>query len=526
MKRIFLLLTLLAAFGFNGWAQMKGGAAVKVSHKTQMVNGKRYFVHVVEQGQTVYAISRAYGLKEVEAITKKDIHFLQVGDTVWLPCKGQKLPDGSMAPPATGGGEQPTAAPASGAAPSQGAEQPRAASTLYPSKESGNSLKNDEPAAQQGPAAVVRQRVNRQSIVVSLMMPLCLSQMDKISTSKFDVEQRGKSTYKSLEFIQFYEGLLIGLERLERMGYNVVLNVVDVEEPTAEAVEKAFVSHNVAQSDLLIALLTRQPFEKAAALAREAELFVVNPVSDRREIVKDNPYVFKCLPSDEARAKATVQAIRNTLPSAQVFVVHSGAKAEKAALQALMSEMDKVQGMNYTLVDWSQSAKFTSMLKNSQQSVVVSVYDQDKSKNRIYVSQLLNKLASIKTRTPYLFTFDDWSSQYSDVDFAQLQSVNYHTFYSDWHMATPRHKEFVEQFRDRFKTEPTSTYAGMANDIILYFVCGLQQKGTDFFSQPVIPSPEGTIYPLSFSHSRQDYGFENQCALMYRMIDFQFQPIP
>ena len=110
MKRIFLLLTLLAAFGFNGWAQMKGGAAVKVSHKTQMVNGKRYFVHVVEQGQTVYAISRAYGLKEVEAITKKDIHFLQVGDTVWLPCKGQKLPDGSMAPHATGGGEQPTAA--------------------------------------------------------------------------------------------------------------------------------------------------------------------------------------------------------------------------------------------------------------------------------------------------------------------------------------------------------------------------------------------------------------------------------
>ena len=518
---------LLAAFSLNGWAQMKGGVAVKVSHKTQMMNGKRYFVHIVEQGQTVYAISRAYGLKEVEAITKKDIHFLQVGDTVWLPCKGQKLPDGSLAPPATGSAEQTTATPTAGTAASQGAQvQNKAAQTQHPSKESGHALGNDEPEAVQGPAAVIRPRVNRQSVVVSLMMPLCLSQMDKISTSKFDVEQRGKSTYKSLEFIQFYEGLLIGLDRLEKMGYNVVLNVVDVEESTPEAVEKAFTTHNVAQSDLLIALLTRQPFEKAAALARDAQLFIVNPVSDRCEIVKDNPYVFKCLPSGEARAKATVQAIRNTLPSAQVFVVHSGAKAEKAALKALTSEMDKVQGMNYTLVDWAQSAKFTSMLKSSQQSVVVSVYDQDKSKNRIYVSQLLNKLASIKTRTPYLFTFDDWSSQYNDIDFSQLQSVNYHTFYSDWHMATPRHREFVEQFRDRFKTEPTSTYAGMANDIILYFVCGLQQKGTDFFSQPVIPSPQGTIYPLSFSHNRQDYGYENQCALMYRMIDFQFQPLP
>ena len=497
---------------------MKGGAAVKVSHKTQVMNGKRYYVHIVEQGQTVYAISRAYGLKEVEAITKKDIHFLQVGDTVWLPCKGQKLPDGSIAPPATGQSETATSAATRHDTPTQ--ERPATNGQDKPV------AKSAEPAAPQGSAAVVRPRVNPQSIVVSLMMPLCLSQMDKISTSKFDVEQRGKITYKSLEFIQFYEGLILGLERLEKMGYNVVLNVVDVEESTPEAVEKAFATHNVAQSDLLIALLTRQPFEKAAALAREAQLFIVNPVSDRQEIVKDNPYVFKCLPSCEARARRTVQTIHNTLPSAHVYVVHSGAKAEKRSLNALTAEMDKIEGMEYTLVDWAQSAKFTSMLKSTPQAAVVSVYEQDKSKNRIYVSQLLNKLSSIKSRTPYLYTFDDWSSQYSDVDFSQLQSVNYHTFYSDWHMSTPTHKDFVDLFRDRYKTEPTSTYAGMANDIILYFVCGLQQKGTAFFSSPVIPSPEGVIYPLSFSHDRQDYGFENQNALMYRMIDFQFQPLP
>ena len=470
-KRIVLYMMLLMVAGTTAMAQMKGGVAVKVSHRTQVVNGKRYFVHVVEQGQTVYAISRAYGLKEVEAITKKDIHFLQVGDTVWLPCKGQKLPDGSVAPPATGQAETATLATTT---PGTAAE----AKPATGGQEAGAG-RSAEPAAPQ-----------------------------------------------SLEFIQFYEGLLIGLERLERMGCNVVLNVVDVEEPTAEAVERAFVSHNVAQSDLLIALLTRQPFEKAAALAREAQLFIVNPVSDRQEIVKDNPYVFKCLPSCEARARQTVLAIRRTLPSAHVYVVHSGAKAEKRSINALTAEMDRIQGIEYTLVDWAQSAKFTSMLKNTPQSVVVSVYDQDKSKNRIYVSQLLNKLSSIKSRTPYLFTFDDWSAQYSDVDFSQLQSVNYHTFYSDWHMTTPSHKDFVETFRDRYKTEPTSTYAGMANDIILYFVWGLQQKGTAFFTSPVIPAPEGVIYPLSFTHDRQDYGFENQNALLYRMTDFQFQPIP
>lgn len=520
MKRILIVIMLLA-FAATGWAQMKGGVAVKVSRKTQVVNGKRYFVHIVEQGQTVYAISRAYGLKEVEAITKKDIHFLQVGDTVWLPCKGQKLPDGSVAPPAT---DHAVNAPASASSPASPSTQPatHSVSPSQPAKAPSATLINQEPL---GETAIVRQRVNPQSIVVSLMMPFNLSQMDKISTSKFDVEQRGKIAYKSLEFIQFYEGMLLGLDQLERMGYNVVLNVVDVEGTTDEAVEQAFRSHNVAQSDLLVTMLTRQPFEKAAQLAREAQLFIVNPVADRQEIVVGNPYVFKCMPSAQARAREIVQTIRATLPSAEVFVIHSGAKAEKTTLQALTAEMEKVPDLRYRLVDWSSSAKLTSMLKNSGRAVVVSLYDQDKSKNRIYVSQLLNKLSSIKSNTPYLFTFDDWSAQYSDIDFAQLQNLNYHTFYADWNMSNPAHKNFVDRFRDRFKTEPSNVYAGMANDIILFFVCGLQQKGTAFFVSPSIHSPEGVIYPLSFSRIRQDYGYENDNATLFRMSDFQFSPV-
>jgi len=511
MKKPVILLFFLTLMSF-AWAQMPGGAPVQVSHKTQVMNGKRYFIHIVDQGQTVYAISRAYGLKEVEAVTKKDIHFLQIGDTVWLPCKGQKLSDGSTAPQATDVTPQSGMGQGTSVAP-----QTPATSTSTTAQQS------TEPI---GPVATIRPRVNPQSIVVSLMMPLNLSQMDKISTSKFDVEQRGKTTYKSLEFIQFYEGLLLGLEQLERRGYNVTLNVVDVEGTSDQDVEKAFVSHNVAQSDLLIAMLTRQPFKKAAELARDAQLFIVNPVADRPEIVKGNPYVFKCMPSSEAYAKRTVQAIQATTPNAPVFIVHSKGKGEAAALSVLTAEIEAHPGMTYTMFDWSQPTKLTNALKASgERAVVISMYDQDKSKNRIYVSQLLNKLSAFKSRAPYLYSYDDWSTLYGDVDFAQLQNLNYSTFYADWVRTNPAHKEFIDLFNDRYSTEPTEVYAGMAHDIILYFVTGLQQKGTEFFRSPIIATPQGMIYPLSFSHSRADYGFENQYAILYRMSDFHFNPV-
>lgn len=503
MKKTAILL-LLVCLAASVWAQMPGGNKVEVSHQTQLVNGKRYFVHVVEQGQTVYAISRAYGLKEVEAVTKKDIHFLQIGDTVWLPCKGQKLSDGTTAP--TANGDQPTA---NGQQPTANGQQPKATS---------HQPKVEEPI---GPMATIRPRVNQQSIVVSLMMPLNLSQMDKISTSKFDVEQRGKTSYKSLEFIQFYEGLLLGLEKLEKRGYNVTLNVVDVEGSSDEAVEAAFRSHNVAQSDLLITMLTRQPFEKAAKLAQEAQLFIVNPVSDRSEIVCRNPYVFKCMPSNEARAKRIAEAISNSYPNAPILIVHSNGKNEKGAVAAMTAELEG-RNMPYTLFDWAQSSKLTNHLKAGPQPVVISLYNQDNSKNRVYVQQLLNKLSAYKSRAPYLFTFDDWTTTYQDVDFAQLQALSYHTFVADWNLNDGVQKDFVDLFRNHYSIEPSNTYAGMAHDIILYFVCGLQQKGTEFFRSPTLLSVQGLIQPLSFSHTRADYGFENQSTKLYRMTDFHF----
>jgi hypothetical protein len=114
---------------------------------------------------------------------------------------------------------------------------------------------------------------------------------------------------------------------------------------------------------------------------------------------------------------------------------------------------------------------------------------------------------------------------YGDIDFAQLQNLNYCTFYRDWLSTNETHKEFISLFNDRYSTEPTDVYAGMAHDIILYFVTGIQQKGTEFFRSPIIATPQGMIYPLSFSHSRADYGFENQYAILYRMSDYHFIPV-
>ena len=57
-------------------AQGTKTVAVKVSNQTQVIKNKEYYVHVVEQGQTLFSIARAYGLKYYDAVIKTDIHLM------------------------------------------------------------------------------------------------------------------------------------------------------------------------------------------------------------------------------------------------------------------------------------------------------------------------------------------------------------------------------------------------------------------------------------------------------------------
>ena len=150
--------------GLTAWCQAPGTAPVKISTETQMLHGRKYYVHIVEKGQTVYSISKAYKVESYDAVTHVDIHFLHPGDTVWLPARGQFPANIEVSSPST-----PT---------TKGVQ----------STQNTQSTKNTQNTPKNPPAVKKTGKVIRMAV----MMPLHLDQMEDISTTKFDVEQRGK----------------------------------------------------------------------------------------------------------------------------------------------------------------------------------------------------------------------------------------------------------------------------------------------------------------------------------------------
>lgn len=548
MRRLLLILTLLLT-GFAAWAQKPGTTPVKVSFETQMLHGRRYYVHIVEKGQTVYSIAKAYKVSNFDAVTHVDIHSLHPGDTVWLPFRGQFAENEAPSTPAPAPKPTPTTPQVNTVTVHDTAyiyvhdtayiDVPYAvhdttfvfdtvgftsSSALAFASTSAVALAEYEPASQpdanpESPIAAQPQQKMGKVLKVAVMMPLHLNQLDQISTSKFDIEQRGKKTYRQFEFIEFYEGILLALDRLAEQGVNVELNVVDVSENSAAKVEEAFISHNVAQSDFVVALLLRDAFDKAAELAQQAGVYIVNPMATRTELCAENPYMVKVQPSVEGMISLMLKNMKVERPNGHLYIIYSNSKAEKAVMDELKRQLDERQDIPYTLFNWSQSAKLAGVLKKTPNCHVLSIFDQDKDNNRVFVGNLLNRLAAFKSDSPTLYTLNDWTRDYIDVDFAQLQLLNYHTFSTSWDMTNDVHINFLQAYRTRFGTEPSSPLAAAGYDLMLYIGNGLSQKNNAFWQSPGNSLPT-LIQPMHLS--RHGAGLENDKAQLYRLEGLKF----
>ena len=716
MKRILLVMLMLASL--SAWSQKPGTTPVKVSSETQMLHGRKYYVHIVERGQTVYTISKAYKVLSYDAVTHVDIHALHPGDTVWLPFRGQFT---DSEEPST-----PTPAPTTVSVPQintvhdtsyiyvhdttyvnvpyavhdttyvnvphvvhdttyvnvphvvhdtiyvnvphvvhdttyvnvphvvhdttyvnvpyavhdttyvfdtvtqtelvtvhdttfitdtvmltkympvhdttyvtvhdtayikipyavhdttvvsdkvMQTEYVMVHDTAYidvpyavydttvvtdtvtltkyvpvhdttyitlhdtmfvvdtvdftPSSDlafaSSSAVALTAPVAASQPAARAdnsateqTQRKAGKTLKVALMMPLHLDQLDQISTSKFDVEQRGKRSYRQFEFIEFYEGLLLALDKLAEQGVSVELNVADVSGNTPAHVEEAFLSHHVDQCDFVVALLLRDCFDKAAELARQAGVYIVNPMATRSELCSENPYMVKIQPSLKGMIALMLNNMKFERPDAHLYIIHSNSKDEKAAMDELKRQLTERGDIKYTIFNWSQSARLVSVMKATPRCNVLSIYDQGKDNNRVYSINLLNRLSSIKKDSPTLYTLTDWTREYNDIDFAQLQLLGYHTYSLAWDMSNDVHVQFLQSFRNRFGSEPTSQLAATAYDLMLYIGGGLARRSSDFWLTPGNSLPT-LVQPLHLG--RSGAGLENDKAQLYRLDDLRF----
>lgn len=528
-----------------GFTQTTLPEPIEISEQTTKIDGNLYYVHIIKRGQTAYSIAKAYNVSVSELKYKQELTQLALDDTLYVPLTKVSILDIPYGEHTVELGETLygisryyflNEKDITEMNPGLTAEGLKAGTVLkIPiSYRNRKLLQEVEPEPQKHvPAPTYPPKAEKKAvgslsreIHIGLFMPLRLDKLHELSFSKFDIDAKKQMAFSSFEYLQFYEGIRIALNILEREGHNISLHVYDVDDANPGSMKQVLKSQEIENMDLLLPLVLSQPFQDIADYAKKHKIPVVNPMSTRSAMVLDNPEIYKAMCSNKGIVRTVIHYITTSYVAPHVILLHSDNKAEKSLLFSYTKALEKQQKVSWTSLATTQPADVLKALKKGKDNIVIALYDrQDTRKDEAIAAGLSSRLSLHKETSMTLFMPKDWMDHVS-VNLEALQRLNAHFTHSCFGDYTNKNYiSFVEEFRTHFKTEPTQAYAILGHDIILHFVRAIAEKGKDISAYPNISNHDSMINIFNFNRSAEHNGYENTHTVIYRLLDYKIIPV-
>ncbi len=453
-------------------------------------DGKDYYIHTIERGQTLYMISKAYGVEVNDLIRENP----------WVK-------EGIRA-------DQKLRVPVPGQKPAPAAKSSREKTTVKkdPEKKTTSAAPVDTLAVQELPCGI--DSASKKSVYrVALMLPLYLDGVDDIPADKPDPALLDQ--VKSFRFLPYYEGFLLALDSLKKTGLNVRLYIYDSDKDTART-RQILKKPELKTMDLIIGLLYHANFKMVATFARKNKINLVNPISERIELVTGNPYVFKVQPPVRGQVSVLADYLARSCRDNQIVIVRNAQFKDKEAPERLAKECRERQ-VSADVVEGRQAA----LLKFSKEKPnVVIAFSDDPA----YALDFMRDM--YRMRNEYNLTLiglPKWGDL-EGMETEYLVSLKTHlmapTFIDRENAGILR---FIQQYRARFKADPEAL-AHQGYDQALFFLTALTRYGTHFGRCLEDMKPGDVNNHFSFTHS-QGNGYENRHWDIYKYEDYRLIPV-
>lgn len=354
---------------------------------------------------------------------------------------------------------------------------------------------------------------------LALLIPFSLEEADSVYTGDpLMLKQPGE--YRSMDFIQFYEGALIAADDLAEKGMNVRIHVYDADAGEGMAKTRRILANpEMENMDLIIGPFFARSFEAVAAFASKHAIPVINPLSQRAEIIDDNVYVVKAQPSGWSMYNGAAQVLAGRFGDANFVVMRrndtekaSMAEVFTASLRKLLPSASQVKEVIYSQ---SQDAGLMKSMVPGKTNVVLML-----TADKALIPALLRRLNDAREEYGIVVVgLPEWEGMEMDINY--LQQLNAH-FFDRWFVdyTNPEVTRFISTFRERFVGDPElSRYAYLGYDITAYFLGALYIYGPGYLKCISELESAGLSNDFRF-YKHEGGGYENTGVTVYRLNDF------
>lgn len=521
------------------------GVAKEVE-KTPSNTKENFTIHKVEQGQTLYAISKMYDVKvdEITALNPQAEHGLKPGMELKIPTKKVEKQSISVQ------NSQLTTKDSK----SKITHKVQKGETLYSiskqyevSQEDILNANNDLPnglrvddeiiipvttsnikttkVQQDTIYNYVKQKLNPETaqddevklnddeFVVALLLPF-FTYENKVFEENLKPNQKNEVIAKSLVALQFYNGFLMAVDSMIQKGFKVKLYVYDTANDSS-TIEKIFKKEESHQFDLIVGPLYASGFNVASKFAKERKIPIVSPFVQTPSILKNNLFAHKITPSQIVLMEETAKFIAANYASDNIIVVTYNSIKDKSLLNTFVTTFRNKTSNPLKEVNYSVNGigGISNLLHPSKKNIIVIP-----SNEQSVITDIISKIYFLNKENIILVGTETWQA-FENIDMEYINKLQLHwATYTFIDFESDKVKEWITKFRSKFSTEP-DIYAFQANDLAWYYFMAFNNNNVSYPLNIQNFQWKGLAGGFDFEKTEEG-GFENKSVSILKVQDY------
>jgi LysM repeat protein len=304
----------------------------------------------------------------------------------------------------------------------------------------------------------------KKKFTVALILPFS---SEKIPTNvkKQNLKQLNVNDFKS---VPFYNGVVVALDDLKEKGLSVRLNVYDVISNTQ--MEQLLEKSEMKTTDLIIGMIPATAFKKIADFSNQHNIPLINVASSNNDILKGYPNVAKIVPDEFSICHTTHQILPEN-KNANILIV----RRDTSLFSKSVAELKAVCPNYKEFLNGGKGMSSALTFLDSHRPNYVFMF----SKNTPEILDLMRVFD--EKRKQYDITlvgYPTWNA-IPELDYRYAHNLKLHFIvpqvvdYNEQNV-----KDFVSTFRERFNSEPNMS-AFQGYDITYNFLSALGTFGNN-----------------------------------------------
>lgn len=460
--------------------------------KTAVATPDSLFGHLVQKGETVFSITRMYGVTESQLLKANPSikNGLQMGTVVRIP---GKLVVQDMAPPSH--------------QVDQSKQNPRdtlvdTTRSLYIPDSSG-------------------------AYVIGMMLPLSAVLPDTIEQN-FSIDPAARAA------LNFYRGFKLGIDSMaQKHGVSITVRPYDVRNDSY-SLATAMADTNFDSVDVMVGPLYTQQFEKVADHFKARGVPVICPINKPSKILFRRANAMKSVPSESMQINSLAEYVVANMADSNLYVVNSNKFRDVDNLEFFKNRIAELKNIPDTFVNdaikeiklWDITNEAIEMRFKDSGDYVLIVPSTD----QVFVTKLITGLYDfcLDHEGSYRFRvygLGEWQSWEQGFDVKHLQKLQV-TLPMPSHIDHGNYKihQFTTTYFRKNGYEPDA-YTMSGFDLASYFCQSLATAAEDWFVSPESYPFDGVLESYYFKRPMEQSGIENQFVRFYQYKDYRLKPV-